>query len=64
MTNRQERETAQPEWWGRARPIAYMTPLEDEYWVVHDENDEIIYILSNSGKPILATFRTPRPEIG
>jgi hypothetical protein len=40
-----------------------MTPLEDAYTKVADENDEIIYILANSWKLIPATFWTARPVI-
>lgn len=51
------------DWIGRRRPIAYMVPLQDAYRKVHDQNNAIIYILSNSGKPIPATFWNTRPKI-
>jgi hypothetical protein len=40
-----------------------MTPLQDAYTEVADENDEVIYILANSGKLIPATFWKARPQI-
>jgi hypothetical protein len=40
-----------------------MTPLQDAYTEVADEDDEIIYILANSGKLIPATFWKARPQI-
>lgn len=48
---------------GRVRPITYMTPLQDAYTEVADENDQVIYILANSGKLIPATFWKKRPVI-
>ena len=51
------------DWDGRVRPITYMTPLEDAYTEVADEDDEVIYILANSGKLIPATFWTTRPQV-
>ena len=47
----------------RIRPITYKTPLEDAYRIVHDEDDEIIYILANSWKLIPATFWGTRPKV-
>ena len=47
----------------RIRPITYKTPLEDAYRKVHDENNEIIYILANSWKLIPATFWGARPKV-
>ena len=40
-----------------------MTPLQDAYTEVADEDDEIIYILADSGKLIPATFWKARPQI-
>jgi hypothetical protein len=40
-----------------------MTPLQDAYRMVHDEDDEIIYILANSWKMIPATFWKARKSI-
>lgn len=58
-----ERLEVETDWGARNRPITYMTPLEDAYTKVADENDEIIYILANSWKLIPATFWTARPVI-
>ena len=43
------------DWIGRRRPIQYMAPLQDAYRKVHDQNNNIIYILSNEWKPIVLT---------
>lgn len=48
---------------GRNRPITYKTPLEDAYRIVHDEDNEIIFILANSWKLIPATFWSARPQV-
>lgn len=40
-----------------------MTPLEDAYTEVADEEDRVIFILADSGKLIPATFRKTRPVI-
>lgn len=48
---------------GRNRPIAYEAPLQDAYRIVHDEDDRIIYILSNTGHPIPWTFWKKRPLV-
>ena len=58
-----QRESVETDWDGRVRPITYMTPLQDAYTEVADEDDEIIYILANSGKLIPATFWKARPQI-
>ena len=50
-------------WDIRVRPITYMTPLQDAYTEVADEDDEIIYILADSWKLIPATFWKTRPSI-
>lgn len=47
----------------RTRPITHMTPLEDAYVTVHDEDNDIIYILANSWKVIPATFWKTRPVL-
>lgn len=51
------------DWDWRIRPITYMTPLQDAYTLVADENDEVIYILANEWKQIPATFRKKRKSI-
>lgn len=68
-----EREKPTTDWWQRTqpdtswdirvRPITYMTPLQDAYTEVADEDDEIIYILADSWKLIPATFWKTRPSI-
>ena len=64
MATRTEREEVTTSWYSRNRPTIYIAPLE---WVndviVHDEDDEVIYIISNEWKLIPATFRTPRPVL-
>ena len=51
------------DWDWRIRPVIYITPLQDAYTLVADENDEIIYILANEWKEIPATFRKKRKSI-
>ena len=58
-----ERVKPETSWGERSRPITYKTPLEDAYRIVHDEDDEIIYILANSWKLIPATFWGTRPKV-
>jgi len=58
-----ERVKPETSWGERLKPITYKTPLEDAYRKVHDENDEIIYILANSWKLIPATFWGTRPKV-
>ena len=42
-------ERVQPEtsWGARVKPEAYITPLQDAYTEVADENDEVIYIYAD-----------------
>ena len=58
-----ERVKPETSWGERSRPITYKTPLEDAYRKVHDENNEIIYILANNWKLIPATFWGTRPKV-
>jgi len=58
-----ERVKPETSWGERVKPITYKTPLEDAYRIVHDENNEIIYILANSWKLIPATFWGTRPKV-
>ena len=58
-----QRENVETDWDSRIRPITYMTPLQDAYTIVADEDDEIIYILADSWKEIPATFWQKRPTI-
>lgn len=62
MTEREERLSVTTEWGWRIRPLTYMTPLEDAYTEVADEDNEVIYILASSWKLIPATFRTEREQ--
>ena len=62
-TNWGQRKAVETDWDGRIRPITYMAPLQDAYRMVHDEDDEIIYILANSWKMIPATFWKARKPI-
>jgi hypothetical protein len=58
-----ERLRPETDWWARLRPITYMTPLQDAYTEVADEDDEVIFILANSWKLIPATFWKERDPI-
>lgn len=62
-TSRDQRAEVETDRNGRVRPITYMTPLEDAYTEVADEEDKVIFILANSGKMIPATFWKTRPQI-
>ena len=53
----------QTDWDGRVRPMTYMTPLQDAYTEVADEDDRVIFILANEWKLIPATFWKTRPAI-
>lgn len=33
---------------GRRRPIMYIAPLQDAYRKVHDQDNKVIYIISNT----------------
>lgn len=63
MTEREERISVTTDWGSRVRPLTYMTPLQDAYTEVADEDDEVIYILANSWKLIPATFWKERDPI-
>lgn len=58
-----ERVKPETSWGERLKPITYKTPLEDAYRIVHDEDNEVIYILANSWKLIPATFWGTRPKV-
>ena len=58
-----QRESVETDWDGRVRPITYMTPLQDAYTEVADEEDQVIFILANEWKMIPATFWKARPVI-
>lgn len=50
-------------WSEREKPEVYITPLEDAYTEVADEDNEIIYIYADSWQLIPATFWEARPSI-
>lgn len=50
-------------WGERVKPEAYITPLEDAYTEVADENDEVIYIYADSWKLIPTTRWVARETI-
>ena len=58
-----ERLRPETDWDWRIRPITYMTPLEDAYTKVADEDDKIIFILADQWKLIPATFWKTRPQV-
>jgi len=58
-----ERTRPTTAWGERQRPIIYITPLEDAYTEVADENDEVIYIYADSGREMPLTKWTTRPAI-
>lgn len=63
MTQRDERTSVSTTWDERDKPVAYISPLEDAYRIVHDEDDEVIYIYTETGKAVIGTLRTSRPLI-
>jgi hypothetical protein len=46
-TNWSERTKPTTNWNGRQKPIIFAAPLQDSYRIVRDQNNEIIYIISN-----------------
>ena len=50
-------------WAGRLSPHAYKAPLQDAYRIVHDQDDKVIYILSNTWTEIPGTFWKTRPLV-
>ena len=63
MTEREERISVTTDWGSRVRPLTYMTPLEDAYTEVADEDDEVIYIFASSWKLIPTTIRKEREPV-
>ena len=47
----------------RQRPIIYIAPLQDAYRIVHNEDNEIIYIISDTWQAVMMTQWTPRPVL-
>ena len=50
-------------WKGRKKPELNIAPLQDAYRTVHDEDNEIIYILVSNGTLVPVTFWTARTPI-
>ena len=46
-TTWQERVKPTTNWNERKKPEIYIAPLQDAYRIVHNEDDKIIYIISN-----------------
>ena len=73
VTTRTKRNEVTTSWNWRSWPFGYEAPLQDAYRKVHDQNNEIIYILANTWKlvPLTrwwkrteeTTTRNPRPAI-
>ena len=63
MTQREERNSVNTAWWDRDKPTDYMAELQDAYGIVHDEDNEIVYIYASSWKAIPWTRWTTRPLI-
>lgn len=63
VTTWTERAEVSTSWDARNRPTIFIAPLQDAYAIVHDQDDNIIYIISNEGKEIPATFWKARPVL-
>ena len=63
MTTWTERDEVQTDWEWRNKPIFFIIPLEWVNGIVHDEDDEIIYIYADEWKEVLGTIWTPRPVL-
>lgn len=50
-------------WDGRKKPEILIEPLQDAYTEVADEDNEVIYIMSNEWKAIAMTNWKPRTPI-
>ena len=50
-------------WEGRKKPEILIEPLQDAYTEVADEDNEIIYIISDEWNPIVLTNWKPRESI-
>ena len=50
-------------WEGRKKPEILIEPLQDAYTEVADEDNEIIYIISDEWKPVAMTNWKPRKSI-
>ena len=57
------REQVETSWAWRTRPMIFKAPLQDAYRKVHDQDNRIIYILTNSWTEIPNTFWKTRPLV-
>ena len=62
-TTWQERVKPTTNWNERKKPEIYIAPLQDAYRIVHNEDDKIIYIISNEWQPVAITKWTARKPI-
>lgn len=62
-TTRTVRVQVTTTWDGRKKPEILIEPLQDAYTEVADEDNEVIYIISNEWKAIAMTNWTPRTPI-
>ena len=63
MTTWSERTTESTSWNPRTKPSIYIAPLQDAYVVVHDEDNEVVYIISNTWQEVVFTAWTTRPVL-
>ena len=63
MTTWTERDTVTTSWTARNKPTIFIAPLQDAYREVHNEDDEVIYIISTEWKEIASTVWTARPVL-
>ena len=63
MTTWTERDEVNTTWTERKQPTIYIAPLEWVNWIVHDEDDEVIYIISDEWNLVGLTNWTPRPVL-
>lgn len=47
----------------RKKPSIYIAPLQDAYVIVHNEDNEIVYIISNTWEEVVFTDWTTRPVL-
>ena len=62
VTTRTKRTEVTTSWDGRKWPFGYAAPLQDAYRKVRDQDNEIIYILSNTWKLVPLTKWWKRTE--
>ena len=58
-----ERSKPTTNWSERKKPEIYIAPLQDAYREVCDQDNQVIYIISNTWTVVPATFWQPRPTI-